>query len=54
MAIHLEPAYRSRFPSVSLFETERAAASTMLLPLFPGMEDAAQDEVVAALIEALG
>ncbi|MBI5949478.1 MAG: DegT/DnrJ/EryC1/StrS family aminotransferase [Chloroflexi bacterium] len=54
MAIHLEPAYRGRFPGLSLPETESAAASTMLLPLFPGMGDAAQDEVVAALREALG
>jgi perosamine synthetase len=53
MAMHLEPAYRSRFPSLSLPETERAAAASLLLPLFPGMGDAAQDEVVAALVDVL-
>lgn len=53
MAIHLEPAYRSRFPHPSLPETERAAASTLLLPLFPGMTEAEQDLVVEALRDAL-
>lgn len=53
MAIHLEPAYRSRSGTLSLPETERAAADSLLLPLFPGMGDDAQDEVVAALAEAL-
>ena len=53
MAIHLEPGFRSRFPSGPLPETERAAASTMLLPLYPGLGDAAQDEVVSALVEIL-
>ena len=53
MAIHLEPAYRARFPSLCLPQTELAAAATLLLPLFPGMGDRAQDEVVAALLEVL-
>ncbi len=53
MAIHLQPAYRSRFSGLSLPETERAAASTMLLPLFPGMGDEAQVRVARALREAL-
>ena len=53
MAIHLEPAYRSRYPALSLPETELAAAADILLPLFPGMGDKAQDEVVSALMEIL-
>ena len=53
MAIHMEQAYRSTSGSPSLPETERAAADGLLLPLFPGMGDNAQDEVVAALVEAL-
>ncbi|MGE0598387.1 MAG: DegT/DnrJ/EryC1/StrS family aminotransferase [Dehalococcoidia bacterium] len=53
MAIHLEPAYRTRFPDLSLPETERAAASTMILPLFPGMTDDEQDQVVEALRAAI-
>lgn len=53
MAIHLEPFYRARSSGVSLPETERATAETLLLPLFPGMTPAEQDEVVAVLREAL-
>ncbi|MGE3075584.1 MAG: DegT/DnrJ/EryC1/StrS family aminotransferase [Dehalococcoidia bacterium] len=53
MAIHLEPAYRRRFPHLRLPETERAAQSTMMLPLFPGMTDDEQDEVADALKAAV-
>lgn len=54
MAIHLEPAYRTRLPDVTLPETERATEETLLLPLFAGMTDEEQDRVVAALGAALG
>lgn len=53
MAIHLEPLYRGRYPDLSLPVTERAAAETLLLPLFAGMTEAEQDTVVAALLEVL-
>lgn len=53
MAIHLEPFYRTRFPSLSLPVTERASAETLLLPLYAGMTESEQDEVVEALIGAL-
>lgn len=53
MAIHMEPYYRSRFPDVSLPETERASRSTMLLPLFDGMTHEEQDRVVDALRRAV-
>ncbi|HWO93737.1 MAG TPA: DegT/DnrJ/EryC1/StrS family aminotransferase [Dehalococcoidia bacterium] len=52
MAIHLEPYYRRRFPGIHLPETERAAAETLLLPLYYGMTDAEQDLVVEKLIDA--
>lgn len=48
-AIHLEPLYRNLMPNVSLPVTEAAAAETMLLPLFVGLADAEQDEVVTNL-----
>ncbi|MFN8507770.1 MAG: DegT/DnrJ/EryC1/StrS family aminotransferase [Dehalococcoidia bacterium] len=53
MAIHLEPWYRERWPDVSLPETEAATANTLLLPLYPGMTEAEQDEVIDALRAAL-
>jgi perosamine synthetase len=53
MAIHREPLYRSRFPGLSLPETERASADTVLLPLFAGMTEAEQDHVLDALTASL-
>jgi perosamine synthetase len=53
MAIHLEPFYRSRLPGLSLPETERAAAETLLLPLYAGMTGAEQDQVVEAVTASL-
>jgi dTDP-4-amino-4,6-dideoxygalactose transaminase len=53
MAIHLEPAYRKGVPQTGLEDTERAAADTLILPLFSGMGDDVQDQVVIALREAL-
>ena len=54
MAIHLEPVYRATHPSLRLPHTERAAAETLLLPLYVGMTDADQDRVVEALAASLG
>ena len=53
MAIHLEPYYRTQYPMLSLPETERASAETLLLPLYAEMTDAEQDQVIAALRTAL-
>lgn len=53
MAIHLEPYYRRLAPELCLPVTERAAAETMLLPLYAGMSDAEQCRVVDALLRAL-
>ena len=47
MAIHLEPAYAD--PGLHLPHTEAAAREVVLLPLFPGLEDAEQDRVIAAV-----
>jgi perosamine synthetase len=53
MAIHQEPLYRERGARHSSVETERAAAETLLLPLYADMTDAEQDTVVKALKAAL-
>lgn len=47
MAIHLEESYAD--PVVSLPHTEAAAREVVLLPLFPGLGDEAQDHVVERL-----
>lgn len=52
-AIHLEPFYREQFSNLSLPETEQAANDTLLLPLFVGLTDSEQDEVVRALRRSL-
>lgn len=54
MAIHMEPFYRKRFSALSLPVTEEASAATLLLPLYAGMTESEQDQVVEALTEALG
>jgi dTDP-4-amino-4,6-dideoxygalactose transaminase len=48
-AVHEFTAYRSRFPGVSLPNTERAAQSQVTLPLFPHLTESEQDRVVDAL-----
>ncbi len=52
-AIHLEPLYRGLMPDVALPVTEAAASETMLLPLFVGLSDDEQDEVVTNLRDVL-
>ena len=53
IAIHLEPVYRRLYADLSLPETERATRETLLLPLFVGMTDNEQDQVVNAVKKAL-
>jgi dTDP-4-amino-4,6-dideoxygalactose transaminase len=47
MAIHLEQAYENR--GTNLPHTESAARDVVLLPLFPGLEETAQDYVIDRL-----
>ena len=49
MAIHLERAYRR--PGVDLPLTEAAARDVVLLPLFPGLSEGAQDYVIERIAE---
>jgi perosamine synthetase len=53
MASHLEPFYRERYPELSLPVTESASAETLLLPLYVGMTESEQDEVIESLLAAL-
>ncbi len=53
MAIHLEPAYRSRFGLIHLPETERAFRETIILPLYPQMTTEEQDYVIDSFKKAL-
>jgi len=53
MASHLEACHRDARRSGSLLETERAAAQTLLLPIFHELSEADQDYVIACLREAL-
>lgn len=54
MAIHEEPYYAvTRRVAVRLPITEQATRQTLLLPLYPTLTDAEQDEVIAALTEAI-
>ena len=53
MCAHLEPAYAELRPRIPLPESERARDGCILLPLFPQMTEAMQDQVVLALRGAL-
>ena len=53
MAIHEEPFYRQVMPGIRLAESERAARETLQLPIYPGLTDAEQEQVVNALSAAL-
>jgi len=56
MAIHREPAYRDRTAAPGrgpLPHTERAADSSLLVPLFPDMADLEQRQVIDAVRDAL-
>jgi dTDP-4-amino-4,6-dideoxygalactose transaminase len=52
-AIHEFTAYRERFGATSLPRSEHIARAEITIPLFPEMDEATQDRVVAALAEAL-
>jgi dTDP-4-amino-4,6-dideoxygalactose transaminase len=52
-AIHEFTAYRERFGTVSLPRSEHIARAEITVPLFPEMDEATQDRVVAALAEGL-
>ncbi len=52
-AIHEFTAYRERFGEVSLPRSEHIARAEITVPLFPEMDDATQDRVVAALAGGL-
>jgi dTDP-4-amino-4,6-dideoxygalactose transaminase len=52
-AIHEFTAYRQRFGAQTLPRSEHIARSEVTIPLFPEMDEATQDRVVAALAEAL-
>lgn len=52
-AIHNQPAFADNGPIPHLPHTDEAASRTMLLPMFVGLTDDEQDEVVAALAKCL-
>jgi dTDP-4-amino-4,6-dideoxygalactose transaminase len=52
-AIHEFTAYRERFDGHGLPRSEHIARAEITIPLFPEMDEATQDRVVAALAEAL-
>ena len=51
-AAHREPAYRRMCGEISLPETERAAESTIILPLFPQMKREEHEDIVDALLRS--
>ncbi len=53
MCAHLEPAYAEMEPRFPLPESEHARDGCILLPLFPGLTDAEQDEVAEGLQAAM-
>jgi len=53
MAIHEEPFYRTLMPGIRLAESERAARETLQLPIYVGLTESEQEQVVKALSAAL-
>jgi len=49
MAVHMEPYYRERIPTVRLPVTETAATHTLLLPVYATMTDSEQEYVIEHL-----
>lgn len=54
IACHLEKPYREMYPELSLPESAAACHRTLLLPMFVGLSDDEQDQVVEALLASLG
>ena len=52
-ALHLEPYFREKMPGLSLPETEAAARDTFFLPIFPGLTEPQQRQVVDTLLTCL-
>jgi len=52
MAVHREPAYTSRGDVPHLPESERAAAETLMIPLYPQMTEDEQAYVLESLVQA--
>lgn len=50
--LHFEPFYKEKLKDLHLPVTEDAAATTMFLPIFPGMTEAEQERVIAVLRKA--
>lgn len=51
--LHFEPYFADKMKGLTLPETEAAARSTLFLPIFPGLTDAEQRTVCAALDQSL-
>jgi dTDP-4-amino-4,6-dideoxygalactose transaminase len=53
VACHLEEHHRALYPALSLPHSEEATGRTLLLPMFVGLRDEEQDQVVVGLQAAL-
>ena len=51
--LHREPFYSGRCGGMHLPATEEAAASTLFLPIFPGLTESQQERVISGLEESL-
>jgi perosamine synthetase len=54
ISCHLEKPYQRMYPDLSLPESAAATHRTLLLPMFVGLTDDEQDQVVEALLASLG
>ena len=50
MLTHTEPAYAGHVGNVRLPNSKRASIRSILIPLYPGMTDDEQDQVIAAVL----
>lgn len=53
IGIHLQPYFKETHADANLPETELAVRSTLLLPMFVGLTDPEQDQVIEALLSAV-
>lgn len=51
MAVHLEPAFISKFGRISLPQTEKAIQQALLLPIYPNMSVNEQEVVIEAILD---